>query len=201
MKYIKDYLIFFFVGLIVIGYLVGKRQEDKENIVNEAIQPYQEQIQELQEENSFLADEVEEYKSKIEELEQNLRDMEDEINAPTYYTNDADKTVYISSSGIMHKINNCSGMKEYEVMSYADAIEDGYSMCENCGALPFGTSCSGTHDPESYSTDTILVFTCNNRTFHVDQDCSKFDFNGNDDVMSIEDAIRSGYTPCEKCCK
>ena len=92
MKYIKDYLIFFFVGLIVIGYLVGKRQEDKENIVNEAIQPYQEQIQELQEENSFLADEVEEYKSKIEELEQNLRDMEDEINAPTYYTNDADKT-------------------------------------------------------------------------------------------------------------
>ena len=26
-------------------------------------------------------------------------------------------------------------------------------------------------------------------------------FNQNDDVMSVEDAIRSGYAPCDKCCR
>lgn len=197
MKWIKENWIYILIILIVIGYLMGERQKDKERIANEAIAPYQEQIEELQDEIRDLKNQIDEYKHELEDYKYKL----EENNSPVYYTEDDDKTVYISSSGIIHKINDCSGMEDYEVMSYAEAIEDGYRLCEDCGHLAFGTSCSGTHDPEQYPDDTILVFTCSNRTYHIDQDCSKFNFNQNDDVMSVEDAIRSGYTPCDKCCQ
>lgn len=43
------------------------------------------------------------------------------------------RTVYVSKSGKkIHRIPNCSGMKNYWEMSYEDAVEAGYKFCQNC---------------------------------------------------------------------
>lgn len=44
-----------------------------------------------------------------------------------------DKTVYVSrSGGKIHRYNDCSGMKYYDTMTYGEAIDDGYTVCEKC---------------------------------------------------------------------
>ena len=41
--------------------------------------------------------------------------------------------VYVSKSGKkIHRIPNCSGMKNYWTMSYDEAVDRGYSHCQNC---------------------------------------------------------------------
>ena len=41
-------------------------------------------------------------------------------------------TVYVSRTGKIHRIRNCSGMKYYTAMDYEDAVDAGYSHCQNC---------------------------------------------------------------------
>ena len=42
-------------------------------------------------------------------------------------------TVYVSKSGKkIHRTPNCSGMKNYWTMSYDEAVDRGYSHCQNC---------------------------------------------------------------------
>ena len=44
-----------------------------------------------------------------------------------------DRTVYVSQSGgKIHRYNDCSGMKYYDTMTYGEAIDDGYTVCEKC---------------------------------------------------------------------
>ena len=40
--------------------------------------------------------------------------------------------VYVSQYGKIHNNKRCSGMKYYEKMSYQEAIEAGYELCQNC---------------------------------------------------------------------
>ena len=42
------------------------------------------------------------------------------------------ETVYVSNSGKIHRIPNCSGMKNYTEMSKDEAVSRGYSYCKNC---------------------------------------------------------------------
>ena len=42
------------------------------------------------------------------------------------------KTVYVSTSGKIHKNSNCSGMKKYTKMTYEEACELGYEHCKKC---------------------------------------------------------------------
>lgn len=46
--------------------------------------------------------------------------------------NNSNKMVYVSNYGKIHKNPNCSGMIYYEIMSYHDAIGNGYVECQNC---------------------------------------------------------------------
>ena len=55
----------------------------------------------------------------------------------TYYSQTTsvknERTVYVSKSGKkIHRIKNCSGMKNYWEMSYNDAVYAGYDFCNNC---------------------------------------------------------------------
>ena len=43
-----------------------------------------------------------------------------------------EQTVYVSNSGKIHSVNNCSGMKNYTSMTLADALAKGYEKCSNC---------------------------------------------------------------------
>ena len=44
-----------------------------------------------------------------------------------------ERTVYVSKSGNkIHRIKNCSGMKYYREMTYSDAVNAGYDICNNC---------------------------------------------------------------------
>ncbi len=44
-----------------------------------------------------------------------------------------DDIVYVSKSGgKIHRYKDCSGMKYYDEMTYADAILEGYAACEKC---------------------------------------------------------------------
>lgn len=44
-----------------------------------------------------------------------------------------DRTVYVSQSGgKIHRYNDCSGMKYYDVMTYSEAIEKGFDLCQKC---------------------------------------------------------------------
>ncbi len=40
--------------------------------------------------------------------------------------------VYVSNYGKIHRNSNCSGMKYYTKMSYADAINRGFVKCKKC---------------------------------------------------------------------
>ena len=44
----------------------------------------------------------------------------------------AHDTVYVSRNGIVHKHSNCSGMRYYTEMTYAEAIAAGYRKCSKC---------------------------------------------------------------------
>lgn len=47
--------------------------------------------------------------------------------------NTDDKTVYVSKSGgKIHRYNDCSGMKYYDVMTYSEAIDEGFDLCQKC---------------------------------------------------------------------
>lgn len=41
-------------------------------------------------------------------------------------------TVYVSRTGKIHRISNCSGMKYYTKMDYYEALDEGYVHCQNC---------------------------------------------------------------------
>lgn len=41
-------------------------------------------------------------------------------------------TVYVSNSGKIHSISNCSGMKNYREMTLGEAEAKGYEYCKNC---------------------------------------------------------------------
>lgn len=41
-------------------------------------------------------------------------------------------TVYVSNSGKIHRVSDCSGMKNYREMSLGDADTRGYDYCSNC---------------------------------------------------------------------
>lgn len=44
-----------------------------------------------------------------------------------------DRTVYVSQSGgKIHRYNDCSGMKYYDVMTYSEAIDKGFELCQKC---------------------------------------------------------------------
>lgn len=40
--------------------------------------------------------------------------------------------VYVSRNGVIHKHSNCSGMRYYTEMTYAEAIAAGYRKCSKC---------------------------------------------------------------------
>lgn len=42
------------------------------------------------------------------------------------------RTVYVSNSGKIHAIPDCSGMKHYTEMTYREAVSAGYVECKNC---------------------------------------------------------------------
>lgn len=46
---------------------------------------------------------------------------------------DAGRTVYVSSSGVIHLDKDCSGMKNYTEMTMEQADAAGYRLCERCG--------------------------------------------------------------------
>ena len=50
---------------------------------------------------------------------------------PTSSQSDS-RTVYVSKSGKIHFKSDCSGMKNYTEMTYAEAIAAGYSLCSKC---------------------------------------------------------------------
>lgn len=45
---------------------------------------------------------------------------------------DLERTVYVSRTGKIHLRSNCSGMKNSDPMTYAEACERGYVHCQNC---------------------------------------------------------------------
>lgn len=52
---------------------------------------------------------------------------------PTSGTIDPSRTVYVSTrSHTVHSVNDCSGMKNYSEMTYAEAEAAGYKLCDNC---------------------------------------------------------------------
>ena len=53
---------------------------------------------------------------------------------PTAADLDPEMTVFISSSGKIHSVDNCSGMKNSREMTLAEATEAGYEFCHNCWA-------------------------------------------------------------------
>ena len=158
------------------------------------------QVRSLESEAAKYRSQIQDYQDEIRKLEDEIRDLEEKAESPISFSSDADKTVYISNNGIMHKINDCSGMKNYFVLSYLEALEDGYTLCDNCGDLPFGTLCGGSHEASDYPDSATIVFTENTRIYHIDQDCGKYNPDQNDGVMSDEDAIACGYSPCSACC-
>ncbi len=44
----------------------------------------------------------------------------------------ADTIVYVSQSGKIHSVHDCSGMKSYKEMTIAEAEAKGYEYCSNC---------------------------------------------------------------------
>ena len=54
---------------------------------------------------------------------------------PTAADLDPARVVYVSNSGKIHSVNDCSGMKNYKTMTLAEAEEKGYDVfCHNCWA-------------------------------------------------------------------
>lgn len=60
--------------------------------------------------------------------------VEDPQPSETATVNTAnDRTVYVSQSGgKIHRYNDCSGMKYYDVMTYSEAIDKGFDLCQKC---------------------------------------------------------------------
>lgn len=52
----------------------------------------------------------------------------------------ADRTVYVSNSGIYHFDSSCSGMKHYTTMSHSAADAAGYTPCKKCASGSSGAS-------------------------------------------------------------
>lgn len=57
---------------------------------------------------------------------------EDEENDDQIEDDHISVTVYVSKSGKIHRIRNCSGMKYYTEMDYDEAVDEGYVFCKNC---------------------------------------------------------------------
>ena len=53
-------------------------------------------------------------------------------STPYYTDNYYSEIVYVSNSGKIHNVRNCSGMKYYTIMDYDSAIDKGYVKCKNC---------------------------------------------------------------------
>ena len=54
-------------------------------------------------------------------------------NEPTMINgHPSDMTVYVSSSGKIHSVSDCSGMKSSTPMSLGNAVASGFSFCSNC---------------------------------------------------------------------
>lgn len=58
---------------------------------------------------------------------------------PSYNTNSETESAYeiidivfVSRSGKIHDNSDCSGMKYYQCMEFSEAINRGYSLCQNC---------------------------------------------------------------------
>ena len=62
------------------------------------------------------------YDDGYDEAYQDSTQAEDEVRV----------VVYVSRSGKIHRIANCSGMKYYTAMYLDDAVNMGHVFCENC---------------------------------------------------------------------
>lgn len=60
------------------------------------------------------------------------KDDHDSYTYEEYVEDYNSKTVYVSKYGKIHKNRHCSGMMYYDVMTYGEAIEQGYEKCANC---------------------------------------------------------------------
>lgn len=54
------------------------------------------------------------------------------VRATLYINPEYERTVYVSNSGVYHKYNDCSGMKNYTTMTRREAEFKGYKRCEHC---------------------------------------------------------------------